>query len=127
MCADHGISAEEIVQWGLDTLDGLKIAEPAGFTRKIYAELLLLQASVQLRSSQSEEAAASLRQVSELVNRFDASPDFSLRGLRFASLPQEQSSHDILGVTAEESIETLFSVLKEPELYALWKEIRNHE
>ena len=114
--------AREILEWGLMLLNGVRNQELSGYTEKIQAVLLTLMACLQRRTGQPEEARKNLEKAIRLVKHFDEKPDYGMQDLRFIDPSKRYSIHDMLGVTAEESVRMVLRLIKEPEMEALWKE-----
>lgn len=112
----------DALRWGIDALSALPGDAPC-FLDKLIAALHGCVARVELKLGDEEAARESLRTAVALAERFDAAPDYSTRGLRFASLP-ERSAYDDLGATALEAVENVIHGDDDPPLAALWKEIK---
>ena len=80
-----------------------------------------------LRSGKKEEAREAMEQIRRVVHRFDEAPDYGVKGIRFVRMAENASFHDLLGSTAQESLETLLRLLKDQELLRLWEEVNDHE
>ncbi len=106
---------------------GLRSRQEAGFIDKTCSEVQVILAYARLKSGNAEAARAALREAGELAERFDSSPEYSLRTMRFLENAENTTAVDGLGATASESIGYLLSLLNEPELTSLWKEISTRE
>ncbi len=120
-------SAQAVLQWGIDLLGGLRREPVTDFLEKINALQYLLLSYTQSKTGQAEQARASLEQARALAARFDAAPDYGVRNLRFATVPDTMSVIDFFGVTAAESLENLLRLIDDPTLSRLWKEVHDHE
>ena len=80
-------------------------------------------AHAQHSTGEDDEADASLKEAFILVRAFDLAPDYSLPSMHLTAVPEDASIHDFLGETAQESIETLFSILEDEQLKSKWKEM----
>ena len=120
-------SAREILLWGIRFLLSLKKERPVDFTDKVHAELLVLLAHMQLHTGMAEDARASLREAAAVGRCFDAAPDYGLEAIRFATITDSASMHDLLGATAAGSIENIIGLLKDQALSEMWKEVSGHE
>ncbi|MBQ3276491.1 MAG: hypothetical protein IJH47_05480 [Oscillospiraceae bacterium] len=60
-----------------------------------------------------------------LAARFDAAPNYGVSAFRFGALPEEINAIDGLGATAADSLESILRLLDDPELTALWREVRD--
>ena len=120
-------SAQAVLQWGIDLLNSLRREPVTDFLEKLNALQYLLLAHAQIKTGQAEQGRASLMQARDLAVRFDSAPDYGVRNLRFATVPETVSVIDIFGVTAAESLETLLRLIDDPTLSRLWKEVKDHE
>ena len=119
-------SARSILDLGMDLLQGLKKKKENApdFTDKLSMMMFALQSHIRRKTGQTEAARLSMEKAAELAERFDAAHDYSVRALRFAAIPETVSASDGLGATAEESMESILRLLDDPELTALWREVR---
>ena len=120
-------SAQAVLQWGIDLLNSLRREPVTDFLEKLNALQYLLLAHAQIKTGQTEQARASLRQARALAARFDAAPDYGVRNLRFVTTMDTVSVTDIFGATAAESLENLLRLIDDPTLSRLWKEVKDHE
>ena len=119
-------SALAIVNWGLDLLTGIK-TEAADVMDKTRAEMLAVLAYVQARMGRTEESRDSLEKAAETALRFDSTPDYSLKSLRFAEHPEQVLMYDILGASACGTTAALLDLLGDDALTAQWKELTGNE
>ena len=120
-------SARGILAWGMAMLDGLKKEGAHDGLDKIYVNVSVLQAYVQLQTGQREEARRTLRSALDLAVRFDSAVDYGVTSLRFIDIPEDVTVFDGLGATAMDSLENTVRLMKNEALSDLWKEIRDHE
>ena len=120
-------SALEITKWCSSIVGGLKAEDTPGFMDKTHAEVQLALAYTMLKSCMPESAREVLKKVAELVNRFDSTPEYSLKSARFMEGLDNSVVFDSFGVTAAESIEYLLNLVNDKDLTALWKEISKLE
>ncbi len=113
----------EILNWGLTLISGIKNFDSAVYLNKLHAILLIMLAHAQHSTGEDDEADASLKEAFILVRAFDLAPDYSLPSMHLTAVPEDASIHDFLGETAQESIETLFSILEDEQLKSKWKEM----
>ena len=116
-------SVREVIGWVRSMINGLFREAPAGVMHKVQMGMEILSAAAMLAEGQREAARDALRKAAEMAKVFDASPDYSLKALRFAALPEDVMMWDTLGLTARESAETTLRLLKNRELEEMWKEI----
>ena len=120
-------SALAIVNWGLDLLNGLKTEAAADVMDKTHAEMLVMLAYVQARLGRPQESRTSLENAAKTALRFDSTPDYSLKSLRFAEHPDQILIYDILGASACGSTAMLLDLLGDEALAAQWKELTGNE
>ena len=121
-------SAQEILTWSISSIQGIKKETDApDFMDKMYAELYILLAHIQLVTGKSKEAGCSVANAARLAARFDAAPDYGVTSFRYGSLPESLSLFDSLGATAAGGVETLIRMLKNKELSTRWKEVTEND
>ena len=120
-------SVQDIVSWGLEILSGIRNKDQAGYPDKMISVLTVLLAHAQLHLGAAEQARSSVRKAAALAAAFDAAPYYGLSGFRFVAESDEGSVHDGMGRTAGESIAFILGKLQDPELEALWSEIRDSD
>lgn len=116
-------SALAITKWGIDLLTGLKAADTPNSLDKTYAEMLALLGCVQAKAGMHSASLESLREAGRIALRFDSTPDYSLKAMRFADAADQTVVFDVFGRTAVESIAGLIGYMDDPELDRQWKEI----
>ena len=94
---------------------------------KTRAEMLAVLAYVQARMGRTEESRDSLEKAAETALRFDSTPDYSLKSLRFAEHPEQVLMYDILGASACGTTAALLDLLGDETLAAQWKELTGNE
>ena len=119
------LSARSILGLGIDLLQGLKKENVPDFTDKLSMMLFALLAHTQQKTGLGEEARLSMEKAIGLAARFDAAPNYGMSAVRFAAIPEDLSVSDGLGATAADSLESILRLLGDPELTALWREVRN--
>ncbi len=115
-------TAQELLEWWMAAIRGLKKENIRDFTDKCYAILLVLQAYTLIKAESLEEASALLEQAKDLARQFDAAPDYGVTALRYTNLLEDVIFSDSLGATAAESLEKMIDVLEEPKMFSMWKE-----
>ena len=68
-----------------------------------------------------------IEKAAETALRFDSTPDYSLKSLRFAECPEQVLIYDILGASACGSVSALLDLLGDDALTAQWKELTGNE
>ena len=121
------LSARSILGLGMDLLQGLKKKKENApdFTDKLSMMMFALQAHIQQKTGLKEEARFSMEKAVGLAARFDAAPNYGVSAFRFGALPEEINAIDGLGATAADSLESILRLLGDPELTALWREVRD--
>ena len=117
----------DILSWGIGLLTGLKAENKSGFLEKTLAEMLVLLAYVQAKIGMQEESSDSMKKALSMALRFDATPDYSLKTVRFAEHMDQSVVFDILGATASGSIANLIGLLKDQSFADQWTEAAKNE
>ena len=121
------ISALEIASLSYTMITGLKRDDSAGFMDKTMAEVLVVLGYVQAKAGLAEESRASLEKAANYVLRFDSTPEYTLRGMRFLENTEWTNAFDTLGATASDCIRYILGLLDDPAFADQWKEISNRE
>ena len=116
-------SAQSILNWSLNIMNGLKKSKDPDFLDKLYSENVVLLAYIKSRTGEKEEAHALLEEAASVVRSFDNAPDYGITTLRYVSDVENASIHDMLGASAKESIDTLLGFLNDEEFLKMWKEV----
>lgn len=119
--------AQEILNWSMKALDGLKYEGQRCFIDKIESVLYVCMAYTQMKSGDVDKARDTLYKAKKMAEGFDAAPDYGTDKIRFADAGEPSSAHDNLGATAMEGIQHTISGIQDEELEVLWKEICSHE
>ena len=120
-------SAESVLKWGIGMLEGLKQPEVTGYLDQACSFLNLELAYVYLRKENGAQARKAMKRCMELADRFDGSPNYDARSVRFIDGGEHFFMHIILGRTVRESIEYLVHLFADEPLDALWKEMTGNE
>ena len=126
LCGDQD-SAESLLKWGLNMLEGLKQPEVTGYLDQTGSYLRLLLAYVYLKKGIPEQARQAMNRALELADRFDSSPNYDARSVRFVEGTEQFSLHSIAGRTARDGLAYLVSLTADEQLTALWKETNGNE
>ena len=116
-----------ILSWGIDLLAGLKTESKLDSLEKTHAEMLVLLAYAQAKNGMPEESARSLNKARTMALRFDATPDYSLKAMRFADHVDQTAAFDVFGATASGSIDNLIGLLEDQRLADQWAETAANE
>ena len=116
-----------IARWSLQILTGLKTETGPGYLDKVHAEMLTLLACTEAEAGMEDASSEALEQAVALARRYDDASDFAFGPIRFAEHTEHTIEFDVLGATAEESVETLLGLLDAPYLSEKWKELRENE
>ncbi len=119
--------AKRMVSGLIAYLEPLKEGEKADFADKIMASLYTVMAHIHALEGKRAEAAECLRGVFAAVRKFDATPDYGIRTLRYPVHRSDVILNDALGATAADSIETILDLLGNRDLSGIWKELADHE
>ena len=120
-------SAGNLLNWGLNMLGGLKQPEMTGYIDQVCAYLHLLLAYVALKKGSREQAETAMSRSLEFAARFDHSPNYDARSVRFIDGAEQFFIHLILGQTVQDSLAYLIGLIDDPSLTALWKEMTGNE
>lgn len=120
-------SAEAILLWGISLLSGLKEADKPSFLDKMNGVFYVCLACTQIKTGNANEARASMEKAQTLARCFDAAPSYDTSTIRFVARLDRSSAHDNLGTTAMESLENAVKAFEDETLFALWKEMDEHE
>ena len=120
-------AAESLLKWGIGMLEGLKQPEATGYLDQACSFLNLELAYVYLRKENGAQARKAMKRCLELADRFDGSPNYDARSVRFIDGGEHFFMHIILGRTVRESIEYLVHLFADEPLDALWKEMTGNE
>ena len=120
-------SAEYLLKWGLNMLEGLKQPEVTGYIDQTCSFLNLLLAWVYLKKGSSGQAKDTLGKALELAARFDGSPSYDARSVRFVDRADQFFLRTILGRTVRDSLSYLAGLVADEQLTALWKEMAGNE
>ena len=110
-----------------DLAAGMRMEGRPGYMDKTMAEILTMLAYTRAKAGMADASLETLRQAAELSARFDSTPEYTLRTMRFLENKENTTAFDILGATAAGSVEHLLKLLGDEELSARWKEMTNHE
>lgn len=116
-------AAQEILHWGLGTLEGLKDGEAPCFLDKVNAVLLVCLAFAQEKCGEAAAACASLRKARTLAAQFDAAPDYRAEALRFVSGGEPAGIYDDLGATALAGVRKTVTDMDDAGFLELWRQI----
>ena len=116
-------SALDIAMLGYNMITGLKREDSLGYMDKTLAEMLLVLGYVQGKTNQPEAARESLMKAADYAYRFDSTPEYTLKTMRFLENTEWTTAFDTLGATAADSIRYLLTLLEDPDFTKQWKEI----
>ena len=108
-------------------LEGLKQPEMTGYLDQTGSYLRLLLAYVYLKKGDPEQARQAMNQALELADRFDSSPNYDARSVRFVERTEQFSLHSITGRTARDGLGYLVSLNADDQLTALWEEMTGND
>jgi len=125
-CGDQD-SAENLLRWGLNMLDGIRRPDTPGYLDQACSCLNTLLARVCLKKGLEGEAREALALACEQAGRFDAQPNYDARSFRYIAGAESFSLHILLGRTARESIAYIVRLIGDEALINLWKELTHEE
>ena len=120
-------SAQAVLTWGIEVLQGLREAEKPNYFDKVSAVLLAALAGAQFLSGRGNEARDTLIKAKELAAFFDASPSYDESDIRFVGRVEGASAHDDMGATATEAVGHTVAQFENEELTALWQSVMEQE
>ena len=120
-------SAEGILLWGINILNGFKTPDEIGYLDRLCAQLYILLTYVYLKSGKPRKLISALKTAIETAENFDLNPNYSNGALRYVSMDENSLFFDILGRTAMESLAYTVQIINDKELSKLWKEYVPHE
>ena len=121
-------NGQAILNWGIQTLRGLKAAEKPDFIDKLCAVYLACLAGFQLKAGDADAARESLLRAVALARAFDTAPDYSCRNMRFIGEGERGwASYDTLGATGMEAVGNAVKDMKDDRLTDLWKELNSND
>lgn len=119
--------ADALLAWALAFYPGLKPEGKTCHLEKGEALMWAIRGSIKLSLQQPEQARDSLRSAKRIALHFDADPNYDATSMRFVEISKPATSHDDLGETAIQAID---SVIKEQNMEALtrlWEEVKHEE
>ena len=120
-------SAKRMLSGLIAYLGPFKDGEKADFADKIMANMYTVMAHIHTLEGKPAEATECLREVLAAVRKFDGSPDYGIRTLRYPVNRKDVILNDCLGATATDSIETILKLLDNQELSGIWEELTDDE
>ncbi len=121
-------SGQAVLNWGIQSLQGLKATDRPDFIDKLCAVYMACLSGFQLRAGDANAARESLRRGIALARAFDAAPDYSCRNMRFIGEGERDgASYDTLGDTALRAVENAVKDMQNDELTDLWKELNSND
>ena len=120
-------SAEYLLKWGMNLLEGLKQPEVTGYIDQTCSFLNLELAWVYLKKGSPAQARESMDKALKLAAQFDDSPSYDARSIRFVDRADQLFLHSILGRTVQDSLAYLVDLIADEPLTTLWKEMTGNE
>ncbi len=121
------VQAEGLLKWAVQMMESLGQPGVTGYIDHVCSFLYLLLAYVHLKNDGRAQAEKAMNRALELAARFDGSPNYDARSVRFVEGSDNYSLHSILGRTIRESLEYLASLIADESLTALLKEMTGNE
>ncbi len=117
--------ARAILEAGLSENEIYRKNDDPNVLDKIDSFYLTALADVELESGNEKKAKKCLKKAKDTALRFDASPDYDVKNLRFISVEESMMLRDSLGKTGMESIEKAMEYIKASKLKKMWDEIKS--
>lgn len=127
MARGDAASTRAILEWGIDSLLGLRKDDKPNYLDKVVCALYAIQGFAQYRSGDEADAEISLRRARELADFFDAAPSYDMSDLRFISPVKDASVYDDIGATAAQALEGVVASCEDEAFTAFWHSISNQE
>ena len=119
--------AKEMLEFNIKLLLDIRKEGEPDYTDKLYAELLAMLGYTQLKLGETGTAVENIKNAARIAKRFDAAPNYGINTLRFDVSAENANIHDLMGVTAVESIERSLSLYGDEAVTAIWKEAVENE
>lgn len=125
--------ALDILEWTLGTLRGLKTGKETSYLDKMEAFLLPIGAGLFAYREDEKGARAYMVKTYEMVQRFDASPCYTMEGIKYYCDDLEIAAADDMGNTAMESVENIIMQVRGKDektgemLWTIWEEIKSEK
>ncbi len=115
--------ALDLIEWGSYNLKMLKKRDASDSLSKVESFFIASKAGILLKLGKKKEAREALKEAELIAKTFDSDPDYGTDNIRFVDLSKDAGVRDGLGLTAEDSLETMIKTLGDKELIDLWKEV----
>lgn len=115
--------AKELLDWALPMFTGMSRPGCSGYMDKINLVFYLFQAFVLLKENQPQLARKAAEKAHRLCVRFDAAPSYRTDTIRFAM--SGEAANDNLGETAAQAAQNALHQMDDPQMTALWQEVRH--
>ncbi len=119
-------SALDITEWVAGLYTGLKTEDRPDFLDKAMTMALSMRAFALKKAGKAGEAYAALKEAAEMAVRFDSTPDFTLKTLRFADYTDRGAVLDVFGASAVKSVAEMIGRLNEQDMSEKWKELTDN-
>ena len=132
---DKGDTAQalDILEWTLGIFRGLKTGRETSYLDKMEAFLLPIGAGLFAYCGDEKEARVYMEKTYEMVQRFDASPCYTMEGVKYYCDELEIAAADDIGNTAMESVENIIMQVSTKDektgeiLRTIWEEIKSEK
>ncbi len=97
--------AEEILLWGINYMESLKVSEEPSIIDKYNSVSLAILSYVYLKSGNEKKAKTTYKKAIKKAEEFDADPNYDVNNIRFVNPGESYNLHDMIGKKALESID----------------------
>ena len=115
--------ARAIIEYGLKANDLYRKDDSVTYMDRVDCMYLTGLAYVELMSGKKNEAVRILKKAKKIADRFDLSPDYDAKKLRFITLNESILTSDIGGEKCTEAVEYCISSLRSKGLADIWADI----
>ncbi len=120
-------SAEAILNWGVAVYSELHENDRPNYLDRLSSIFLAAAAQIQFESGNADAARESLIKAKELAAFFDACPSYDESDVRFIDRIEGASTHDDLGATAMDAIQSVVDDYEKDAFTALWESVKEEE
>lgn len=113
--------AKALIEACLKENSYFKKANTPNILDKYDCVMLTKLAYIELKTGNKDEAKHCMSKAGKIAAKFDAAPDYDANSIRFVSLNEKLTMHDLLGKTCVDAIEGAIKELGSAELEKMWK------
>lgn len=120
-CGDFE-KVKSVSEWGIEFFESIRSNKEISYFDKVKCAFLACYSYAVFKSEGEEKGRLELVKALKLARKFDASPDYCFNTKLFDS-KENAGAYDMLGKTANESIETVLDFTKDKKFKNLWKKL----